>query len=263
MVAKVASLKTVIIGLALCCGGTITLSSGLEYLQEARTEGDIIVPPGQYVCLRVVDSGDGMSAETLGSIFEPFFTTKERGKGTGLGLSIVKTIVTKHSGHITVTSAPGCGTEFHLYLPFYEGELSHRSAEVAEAINYHGSETVLLVEDDPAILKLHLEILSHYGYSVFGASDGAKALEVFAAHSDEIQLVITDVIMPCKNGREVAEAIRQQRPEIPIIMTSGYTEDIIDRNAIETLRVVFLHKPVKPFELLTAIRRALEGHTSG
>lgn len=241
-------------------GGTIAVTTLRVQLEETYVQGNTVIPPGCYACLCVGDSGDGMDGATIERIFEPFFTTKEKGKGTGLGLTIVYNITAKHSGNVSVTSAPGKGTEFRVYLPLYTGEVFAKRAMVSETVNHHGTETVLVVEDDIAIMKLHDEFLGRYGYTILAARDGIEAMELFDAYLDEIQIVVVDVIMPRMNGREVVERIRNRRPELPVIMTSGYTDEIIDRGTIDTLKVKFLQKPVKPFDLLAEIRSCLHSN---
>ncbi len=241
-------------------GGTISVSALSLQCDEARIEGNAVIPAGRYACLCVADNGTGMDATTLEHIFEPFFTTKERGKGTGLGLSIVHSIVARHTGYISVITAPGTGTEFRVYLPLSTAEALPLPTEAPQVINHNGTETVLVVEDDENIMKLFQEVLTRHGYAVLTAADGVEALEVFAAHRDEIQIALVDVILPRMNGREVVEWIRRQRPELPIIMTSGYADDIIDLAAINELRVVFLQKPIKKLTLLATLRTCL--HTN-
>lgn len=243
---------------ALEAGGVIVVSAQSVAFEEALLVGNAIIPAGRYARFSVKDNGAGIDSVTVSSIFEPFFTTKERGKGTGLGLAIVRNIITRHKGHISVTSVPGSGTEFRVYLPLYSGKAFYNQTGIAQPFNYHGSETVLLAEDDAAIMRLFQDVLTRYGYTVLAASDGAEALEMFSLHRDRIQAAIVDVIMPQMNGREVVEAIRRQRPELPVIMTSGYTDEIVDRAAIDQLRVLFLQKPLKPLDLLAAIRRGLQ-----
>jgi PAS domain S-box-containing protein len=242
---------------ALRPGGTISVATALVTYKEARMEGKTVIPPGDYVCLSVADSGAGMTDEVLEHIFEPFFTTKEKGKGTGLGLSIVHGMVTKHNGHISVLSASGVGTEFRVYLPLYAGEVIQKQIEVQRSASHGGTETVLVVEDDEAIMKLHKDVLGRYGYTVLAAYDGVEAMEIFNARFDEIGIAVVDVIMPRMNGRELVEQIRRRRPELPIIMTSGYTDEIIDFAVIDELRVVFLQKPVRPLDLLSLIQSRL------
>ncbi len=248
---------------ALEAGGTITVSAQMAQYEEARREGNIFVPPGDYACLSISDNGSGMSEETIEHIFDPFFTTKEKGKGTGLGLAIVHSIVMKHNGHISVTSAKGKGTEFRVYLPLYAGDMARISLETVETVNPSGTETILIVEDDVAIMKMYTEVLDRYGYTILQAADGVEGMEVFTEHRDEIQLAIVDVIMPRMNGREVVEKIRQQLPKLPIIMISGYLDDIIDVAEIHGLEVEFLQKPLKPLDLLTAIRTGIGKKVAG
>ncbi|OGU17370.1 MAG: hypothetical protein A2076_04000 [Geobacteraceae bacterium GWC2_53_11] len=237
--------------------GTITVSTLLVQLDTTLGEGSEVIPPGQYACLSVKDGGSGIDPETVKHIFEPFFTTKEKGKGTGLGLSIVQSIVSKHQGSISVTSSPGTGSEFRMYLPLSDGHVSRKPPEVTPSASQKGSETILVVEDDDDVMKLLCDILARYGYTILPATDGVEAMEVFAAHRNEIQLAIVDVIMPRMNGREVVEKIRLQKPELPIIMTSGYTDEIIDRDSIDALNIAFLQKPVRSQELFTTIRTCL------
>lgn len=242
---------------ATAAGGTITVSTTPVQLDTALREGTAVIPPGQYACLSVRDTGSGIETATLEHIFEPFFTTKEKGKGTGLGLSIVQSIVAKHHGTISISSAPTEGSEFRIYLPLTEGKISCKKTDDAPSISQHGTETILVVEDDDGVMKLLCEILSRYGYTILPATDGVEAMEVFTAHRDEIRLAIIDVIMPRMNGREVVEQIRHVFPELPIIMTSGYTDEIIDRDSINTLNIDFLQKPVRSLELLNTIRTCL------
>ncbi|MFA7404551.1 MAG: ATP-binding protein [Pelobacteraceae bacterium] len=239
-------------------GGTITISTMPVQRRTTEVEGTTVILPGNYACLAVGDNGGGIDSETLTHIFEPFFTTKKKGKGTGLGLSIVQSIVTKHSGSISVMTAPGTGTEFRVYLPLYAGEAPNAPAGTAKSIDHHGTETVLVVEDDSDVMKLLCDVLGRYGYTIIAAADGVEAIELFNAHRGEIRIAIVDVILPRMNGREVVEQIRRQQSALPVIMTSGYTDEIINRAGIESLDVIFLQKPVRPLELLSTIRSCLQ-----
>ena len=238
-------------------GGSITVATTSIHLDAILREGSTLVPPGTYACLSVKDTGCGIDPETLKRVFEPFFTTKEKGKGTGLGLSIVQSIVAKHQGAISVVSSPA-GTEFRVYLPLASGEIIRTEAKAAQPADQHGSETVLVVEDDDAVMKLLCDILGRYGYVIIPATDGMNAMELFMTNRDKIQLAIVDVIMPRMNGREVVTEIRRHQPDLPIIMTSGYTDEVIDRDSIDNLNIVFLQKPVRAQELLTTIRNCLQ-----
>jgi PAS domain S-box-containing protein len=239
-------------------GGTITVSAQPVMLDTTLLEGTAVIPPGRYARLSVSDTGCGIDVAILQRIFEPFFTTKEKGKGTGLGLSIVQSIVAKHQGIISVVSSQSGGTQFSVYLSLTSGETFRAQPEVTRAPDQHGSETILVVEDDDAVMKLLCDILSRYGYTVIPATDGIEAVELFMARRNEIQIAIVDVIMPRMNGREVVEQIRKHQPDLPVIMTSGYTDEIIDRDSIDRLHTVFLHKPVRSQELLNTIRTCLE-----
>jgi two-component system, cell cycle sensor histidine kinase and response regulator CckA len=246
---------------AIGADGTITVSTVPVEFATMKQEGCTFIPPGRYACLIVADNGSGIDGETLSRIFEPFFTTKEKEKGTGLGLAIVASIVNKHNGFITVVSTPGSGTEFRVYLPLFTGIVPKKYVEKRPTIKHHGTETLLMVEDDNSILKIYKEVLGRYGYRILTASDGVEAMEIYAAHSAEIQMVIVDAIMPRMNGYDVVELIRQSRPGMPIIMTSGYANEISDRPANKELNILFLQKPAKLYDLLTAIRSGLSPNT--
>ena len=237
--------------------GTITVSTMPVEFTVERQEGSTVIPPGRYACLIVADSGSGIGGETLSRIFEPFFTTKEKGKGTGLGLAIVTSIVTKHNGFVSVVSTLGSGTEFRVFLPRYTGEVPKKYVEKRPTIKHHGTETLLMVEDDNSILKIYKEVLGRYGYRILTASDGVEAMEVYAANRNDIQMVVVDAIMPRMNGFDVVELIRQSRHGMPIIMTSGYSNETFDRSTINERNMFYLQKPAKLYDLLTAIRSGL------
>jgi signal transduction histidine kinase/ActR/RegA family two-component response regulator/HAMP domain-containing protein len=217
--------------------------------------------PGNYAILSVADSGAGMDAATVERIFEPFFTTKEVGKGTGLGLAIIYGIVKQHGGYINVQSEPGEGTTFRILLPLTEP----RDAAVADQVRLvagGGSETILLIEDNEQVRQLYHDLLSGYGYRVLTAADGEAGLALFLSHRESIALVILDVIMPKKNGRETLAAIRQFQPEMKALFMSGYTAEIIQREEIHQTGLHFLSKPVTPDAFLAKIREILDqaGH---
>jgi two-component system, cell cycle sensor histidine kinase and response regulator CckA len=248
---------------AIGADGTITVSTVPVEFAATRQEGGTVIPPGRYACMIVADSGSGVDGATLSHIFEPFFTTKEKGQGTGLGLAIVKSIVIKHNGFISVTSTIGIGTEFRVYLPRHIGKVPKKSVEKRPTLKHHGTEMLLMVEDDNSILKIYKEVLGRYGYRVLTACDGAEAMEVYAANCNEIQIVVVDAIMPRMNGFDVVKLIRESRPELPVIMTSGYSNEIFDCAANNEPKVLFLQKPTKLYDLLTAIRSVLNpnGHS--
>ncbi|MBI5075759.1 MAG: PAS domain S-box protein [Nitrospirae bacterium] len=213
--------------------------------------------PGLYALLSVDDTGEGMDESTRQKIFEPFFTTKEVGKGTGLGLSIVYGIVKQHNGYINVYSEIGKGTTFRIYLPIVEAEISELKPP-EPAVARRGTETVLVAEDDETLRKLVSSVLQNFGYSVIIAADGAEAVAKFMADQDRIQLLILDVVMPKKNGREAFEEIKAIQPDVRVLFTSGYTANIIHKKGIIEAGLNFIHKPVSPNELLIKVREILD-----
>lgn len=240
---------------ALASGGRICVGTALvEVREDVATVGAPHLP-GSYALVTVKDNGVGMDTETVGRIFDPFFTTKESGKGTGLGLAIVFGIVGNHGGHIFVESTPGNGSVFRIYLPIYKRYSLSIDLPKLETAGLRGNETVLLADDEPNLLKIISKMLERYGYAVLTAADGAEALQVFEAKRNEIQVVIIDMIMPRMNGREVIARIRQQKPDLPIILTSGYTDVVFDDPDIH-----FMPKPIH-FKKLTETLRAALGRT--
>ena len=213
----------------------------------------------RLVMLFVSDTGEGMSDETRDRIFEPFFTTKPEGKGTGLGLSTVYGIVKQSGASITVDSALGRGTSFRIYFPRTEAELS--SAQTG-TIRRQGSEYLLLVEDDRSVRELADRILCDRGYKVTVTADGKDALRAFASAPDQIEMVVTDLIMPGMSGRELVQALRQIRPDLAALYVSGYTEDEIIRRGLHDPGVAFLSKPFTADELADKVRSVLDERSS-
>jgi len=216
--------------------------------------------PGEFVMLAVSDDGVGMDRETLEKIFEPFFTTKKEGQGTGLGLSMIYGIVKQNEGFINVYSEPGRGTTFKIYLPRHEGVIREtRVQTVTEAMQGRG-ETVLLVEDESSILRLGQRILEKLGYKVLTADKPSEALQLARGHVDEneIALVLTDVIMPEMNGRELADRLRQIQPGIKCLFMSGYTANVIAHHGVIDEDVHFLEKPVSLLSVAKKVREVLD-----
>ena len=211
----------------------------------------------------VSDSGVGMDKETQLRIFEPFYTTKEQGQGTGLGLSMAYGIVKKHGGFINVYSETGTGTIFKICLPSVLG-IAHIGEILARETTplKGGSETILVGEDDAALLKLSTRILSHYGYRVIEAVDGQNAVDKFIEYGESIDLVILDAIMPKKNGREVCQEMRMMRPDLKVVFVSGYTRDIFADGHELDGNTVFIQKPVSPDLLLSKVREMLDKRIS-
>jgi signal transduction histidine kinase/CheY-like chemotaxis protein len=242
---------------AVPAGGRIRIETANGDIGEALAREHGILP-GQYVRLSIADSGHGIDAETLTHIFEPFFTTKEDGKGTGLGLSTVHRIVKESGGGVWVHSAPGEGATFTICLPraAQAGENGEAAAAPKTAA---GSETLLLVEDEEGVRKLLTHVLHRRGYKVLEASDGEEALRVYARRGPEIQLVLTDMVMPRMTGRELGEKLRSLTPDLKIIYMSGYTDDVLVRTGALGPGMSFLQKPLRPEVLAAKVREALDG----
>jgi signal transduction histidine kinase/ActR/RegA family two-component response regulator len=209
----------------------------------------------------VTDNGAGMSAEALSHVFEPFFTTKPAGKGTGLGLSTAYGIVTQHGGTITVDSGTGRGTEFVITLPRAQGEAAPAVPASDAAPSARGSETVLLVEDEEVVRRLSSVTLQRLGYKVIACAGGEEALTAARRHEGGIDILVTDVIMGGMNGRDLAVALLQERPGLPVLFTSGYTDDVIARHDVLEPGTHFMPKPYTPRELAARIRAVLRKAT--
>ena len=240
-------------------GGQLRLSTSLVEVDSAHVQRQVAARQGTFVCLAVADTGSGMSAETLGRIFEPFFSTKEVGKGTGLGLATVYGIVKQHQGWSEVTSEPGRGTVFKIFLPAVAAR-----AEPAADTSFctreipGGHETILLVEDEPDLRKLVREILLGYKYHVIAAANGVEALEVWDQHDGHIDLLLTDLVMPEGiNGRELAARLRRRKPGLKVIYTSGYTAGVVGGEA-GCGDGLFLQKPYRPPALAELVRKCLD-----
>ncbi len=237
--------------------GKVTIETSNITLDGTYAASHPEVVPGDYVLLTVSDTGKGMDAETRSHLFEPFFTTKEQGKGTGLGLATVFGIVKQNHGLISVYSESAHGTTFKIYLPRSEvGVLEAPFATLKR--NVGGSETVLLVEDEVQILKLGHRILEQHGYTVLAASTPQAALALVEQASASIHLLITDVVMPGMNGKELIERLRKGRPGLPCIFMSGYTADVIAHHGVLEEGVAFLQKPFTIEGLTKKVREVLD-----
>jgi two-component system cell cycle sensor histidine kinase/response regulator CckA len=238
--------------------GRVTIETANVTFDEAHCSVHPDCLCGEYVMLSVGDDGCGMDKGALDQIFEPFFTTKEAGKGTGLGLATVYGIVKQNEGFINVNSEPGKGSTFKLYLPRCVEETAEpMTASAAEVPNARG-ETVLLVEDEAAILTVVQAMLEKLGYRVLPAATPSEALRQAEAHADEIQLLITDVVMPEMNGRELAKLIDDIKPGLKCLFTSGYMDDVIATRGVLHAGVHFLQKPFSTKDLAAKVRQALE-----
>ena len=238
---------------AMLSGGTLTLAvARREIASGGGPRLPLELADGSYVTLRVSDTGVGMSADEMQRCFEPFYTTKELGKGTGLGLATVYGVVRQAGGHIATESRPGQGTSFTLYLPLAgEDAVAPPQELVPVGGEPGGSETILVVEDEPILLDLAASALADYGYTVLEARDGQQALRLLEDRAGAVDAVITDVLMPKMGGRELAEAVRARWPDLPVLFVSGYSEGAIGDG-------VFLEKPYTPNELERKLRAMLD-----
>ena len=214
--------------------------------------------PGAYARMTISDSGTGMDAQTKKRIFDPFFTTKEVGKGTGLGLSIVYGIVKQHKGFINVYSEPGRGTTFSIYLPLANRELLVKTEPTDMAYPKGGSETILMAEDDSLVRELSKTVLTEYGYTVIEATNGEEALQKFLENRDSIRLLLLDVVMPKKNGKEVHEEIKKMGANVKVIFLSGYPAEMVNDTGLLGQGAQLIMKPVHPQHLLRTIREELD-----
>ena len=236
--------------------GHLTIQTENVVFDESYCRTHDSFTPGDYVMLAVSDTGAGMDKETLERVFEPFFTTKEVGKGTGLGLAMVYGAVKQNRGFINVYSEPGQGTAFKIYLPRAEAAQVARTATREKPA--HGTETVLLAEDEEAILKLGTAILKKHGYTVLAARTPEEALALAEGYAGPIQLLITDVVMPGMNGKELKDRLTALRPGIKVLFMSGYTSDIIAHQGVIDEGVEFLQKPFSVNTLAQKVREVLQ-----
>jgi PAS domain S-box-containing protein len=233
-------------------GGRLTISAENVLLDSAHRDGKA-APPGDYVALSVIDTGHGMTPEIQAHIFEPFFTTKRPGQGTGLGLATVYSIVKQSKGFIATESEPGKGTRFTIYLPRVTA-LAKTECPVAAPIARGGSETILFAEDEESIRKFTSTFLTRLGYRVLCAADGIEAIDIAKAHAGEIDLLVTDIVMPHMGGQELAETLRRSLPKLKILFISGYAGDGSVREAIKEMNAQLLQKP---FSSMPAFAKAI------
>ena len=239
-------------------GGKVVIATANAMLDEAYTRQHPGSKAGDFVMLSVTDTGTGIDSETLAHIFEPFFTTKERGKGTGLGLATVYGIVKQSDGYVWVSSAPGKGTSFEVYLPRIEEPVTVIEPAVPTVETFQGAETVLLVEDADALRKLTHMLLEQHGYRVLAAANGAEALLKTQEKPERINLLLTDVIMPGLNGRALAERLGSLQPGLKVLYMSGYTDDAIVNHGVLESGTYLLHKPFSEESLIRKVREVLD-----
>jgi len=242
-------------------GGVLTIETALDEIDESFIQAYGYGSAGMFVVLSVSDTGKGMDVDTSGKIFEPFFTTKEVGKGTGLGLSIVYGVIKQHNGYINVYSEPDKGTTFRIYLPLVYEEDADIEDKPAHDYPRMGSETILLAEDDATIRELVGSVLAKFGYDVILAHDGEDAVEKFKTSSEKINIIIMDMIMPRKSGKEAYEEIRNIRPGVKILFMSGYSPDLLLDRGISATGDEVLIKPIHPLELVRKVRSLLDNQS--
>ncbi|MBN1661853.1 MAG: PAS domain S-box protein [Anaerolineae bacterium] len=244
---------------AMLSGGRLDIETANIVLDEGYAGSHVDVEVGEYVLLAISDTGIGMSPEVQSHLFEPFFTTKERGKGTGLGLATVYGIVKRYGGHIGVYSEVDRGSTFKIYLPRVVGEVRDDRADVETIQAAGGTETVLVVEDDIAVRDMACEILRAYGYQVLTASSGPAALDLAGAYDAPIHLLLTDVVLPQMNGRELSERLQGRRPDMQVIYMSGYGSSVIAQRGVGSEIAYLLSKPFTVETLTRKVRAALDG----
>ena len=240
-------------------GGRITVGTSSVQITEQHVRANPEARVGKFVCLRVSDTGSGIPPEYLTKIFEPFFTTKEVGKGTGLGLATVYGIAKQHGGWVEVLSRINEGTTFRLFFPASETPAAVPQQQPELLPVSKGTGTVFVVEDEPELRALVREILQHHGYQVLEAGSGPEALPVWQRHSNNIDLLLTDLVMPGNmTGRELADKLRQQKPELKVIYTSGYSVDVLGKDFVFKPGLNFLPKPYQPVMLIKMVRDTLD-----
>ncbi len=239
-------------------GGKLTIEAANVNLDEEYARSHVGASAGPHVMLAVTDTGHGMIEKTKEQLFEPFFTTKEHGSGTGLGLSTVYGIVKQSGGNIWVHSEVGSGTTFKVYLPRVDGPAEDLSRREASEEPTGGTETILVVEDEQAVREVVTRILRLAGYTVIEADDGKEALAASEEHEGDIQLVITDVVMPRMSAREMTAILAERRPGTRVLLTSGYTDNSILQQRVLDASVPFIQKPYTVSDLLVKVREVLD-----
>ncbi len=241
-------------------GGRIRLDTRIVEIQHPKDVHRADARPGQYLCLAIADTGCGMTANVLQHIFEPFFTTKEPGKGSGLGLATVYSIAQQHGGWVTVDSTVHQGSLFQVFLPTLPDASRPSPCNTHPPAFPGGTETILLVEDEPSLRRSISGFLRHMGYRVIEATDGPDALRLWSQHAQEIDLLYSDVIMPNgMNGLELANKLRATNPTLKILLSSGYCAELVDRVDLVSQGIGFLPKPCQPHDLASHVRRCLQG----
>jgi CheY-like chemotaxis protein len=238
--------------------GKITIETDTKTFDEAYCADHFGFTPGDFVMLAVSDDGCGMDKETREHLFEPFFTTKKTGEGTGLGLATVYGIVSQNNGFINVYSEPNNGSTFKIYLPRHGAAYEKHPEQEPIAPDVLGNETILLVEDESAILKMTAMMLKRLGYTVLRAGSPKEAMDLAKTHAGSIQLLMTDVVMPDMNGRELAEQLILHYPDLKVLFMSGYTANVIAHRGVLDQGVNFIHKPFSKKDLAVKLREVMD-----
>ena len=240
-------------------GGTLTLRTTRETLTAATRPAHPSARPGTFARLTIADTGAGISVEHLPRIFEPFFTTKDQERATGLGLATVDGVVTQHEGWVIVHSTVGVGTTFDVYLPLLDVAAKTLPVEISNDANLTGQETILVVEDDEPVRRIARMLLERRQYRVLDAGSGPAALSLLPDALDRVDLVVTDMVLPGGlSGLELASRLRAARPQLKVILTSGYSVDLAGKELMAPEHVHFLPKPYSAGQLLEAVRRSLD-----
>ncbi len=259
-----AELESAILNLALNArdampnGGKLTIETGNTFLDEAYARQGNDIKPGQYVMIAIADTGTGMSKDVTERAFEPFFTTKESGQGTGLGLSQVYGFVKQSGGHVKIYSEPGLGTSVKIYLPRSMAKVETEYQPVIEISGAQGSEKILVVEDDDDVRDYVIETLRELNYNVMGVANADQALAIVANDRFDFDLMLTDVVLPAMNGRELADKIRDKRPNVPVLFMTGYSRNAIVHHGRLDPGVDLLQKPITQEALALRVREMLD-----
>ncbi len=244
-------------------GGKLTIETGNVVLDEDYCRANSQVEPGDYVMLAVSDNGEGMDLQTQRMVFDPFFTTKKEGKGTGLGLATTYGVIKQHSGHIKIYSELGKGTTFKVYLPRVHEKVEELTRGSVWSGLPMGTESVLVVEDESMVRNIAIKILARQGYKVHHADTGATAIAMVEKDRLNVDLLLTDIVMPTMNGRELATRLTAMNPKLKVLFTSGYTENVIAHHGVLEKGINFLGKPYGPQSLVQKVREVLDSEKSG
>jgi CheY-like chemotaxis protein len=242
--------------------GKLTIETGRVRFDEAYCADHAGFVPGEFILLAVSDNGCGMDSKTVSHLFEPFFTTKASVQGTGLGLASVYGAIRQNNGFIKVYSEPGQGTTFRIYLPRYQAGISLQADKPTPEPTASEGETILLVEDEPAILRMTRIMLERHGYVVIAAATPGEAIRLAHEHSGAIDLLMTDVVMPEMNGRDLAKNLHSIYPDIKRLFMSGYTADVIAHQGVLDEGVCFIQKPFSSKDLAVRLREILKNRNT-